>query len=135
MEPIATFHVGHFAEGGGEHYVTLDLHSPNIANFSITTDDDNIANTVDLNIASGDDDKHDAVNLKVTADETVDLDIIVDEAVDLNVAAHGKLGLIVAAFPDVLNISHNNSLRKYRKRFFVMQFLNQTIHGPVIDAN
>ena len=92
-----TFHVGNFAEGGREWYLTLDQHSSNTVNFNITTDDSNNANTFNLNTASGDADKDDVANLKVAADDTVDLNIIVDEALGLNVAANDTLGLVIAA--------------------------------------
>ena len=95
FELTVTFHVGHFAEGGQECYVTLDHHSFNTVNFNITTDDGNNANTFNLNIASGDADNHDAVNLKEAVDNTVDLNIIVDEALDLNIAASDAVGLTV----------------------------------------
>ena len=50
FEPIATFYLGHFAEVGGEHYITLDQISSNVIKFDKTTDGACNTNIVGLDL-------------------------------------------------------------------------------------
>ena len=107
FEPIGTFYLGHFVEGGGEHYVTLDRISSNIVNFDITTDGGNNVDTgnldvaafdtVNLDVAADDADNDDAVALGADNDNIVDLNVAANDSVDPGVAADDAVSLDLAA--------------------------------------
>ena len=51
FDPTATVCLVHFAESGGEHYITLAQISSNVVEFDITTYDANNTDTVNLDLA------------------------------------------------------------------------------------
>ena len=97
FEPIATFYLGHFAEGGGENYITLDQISSNVVDTDITTESASNTDTVTLDVATDDADNYEAVDLGADNDNTVGLNVAAKDAVGSDVAADDVVGLDLAA--------------------------------------
>ena len=107
FKPITSFYLGHFAESGGENYVSLDQISPNVVDFNMTIDGANSANTVNLDVATDGTDNDDAVGLGYDNDDTVGLNVAASDTVGHEVAADDAVVIDLAAD------GANNDVRAY----------------------
>ena len=106
FKPMATLYLGRFAEG---------------------------ADTVNLYLATDDADSDDAVGLSADNDGIVYFKVAANDAFGPDVAADDAVGLKLELISKCQQTSHDTFYMKYGKLFFAMQFLNRTVHGPIID--